>query len=1090
LFSRIARLSLLRLASLFGSLLVALALIAIGLVLFPPVEQLRRAAVVQLRSHFGLAGFDLGQLRLRLQRTGMLELDRIEVGAPAGYDLPLLSAAGVRLHYDLTQLHRKKLKIERLELVQPVLRVEQRQGKPNWQALLEQLGPPSSPGAREETATDAATDPAEASDLEIEVQGIAVEGLSAFVDQGRERVVFDSVSVQGQLHHGPAGTRGKLTLAVSPRGDRRASLALRTSAPEPVEAQLDTRLRLDLELSGLAPLAVETQIALDVTTRRLRARFDLPPPSIALRAAARYDAQTGGAQLNRLSLRFNERELVQLTGRVDQATSDSAHLAVDLRELALPLDVLAPYIRVFVPQLRCGGVVRVADLTVDGAVAELGQQLPAALRGRIAIDDVWAELRGSTAERADISLRGLSGSIRFGAGLSTARPLPPLALLKALPRDLDAATLEMAVATLPGARATLDLALGSVRAAGARLGGLKLAGVLATELDRLDPQSAAFRLQLSAPRIRYRDAALGRVRSSLRLEASGHAAPGPGDATLQRARLVIGRKVRFDARASLEQLGERSLRAHVALAPLQVSTLLAQLPPALRAQLPLRSAAGKLGFRLSVVGRKPRPGTPLLRLPLRIDSRLELSDGRFDQLTAPGEETVALRARGVQAELVLSGRPAALRLAAELHAERLAHVPAGLALRRLAVPVELEARPSGVQGEFGLSIGRVAQRAGGTSLRQNDLALEGRLHASVPLQRLITSGAADLGPAKVEVDGRIGSVRLRQLGLGAELDGVDASLRLTHQPSDASPLRWALDLGVAQLRERIAGLQASGSKLALKGELAGVAARLPEVAVDLDAVAGLTAIDASIARVQHASLVRDLEGVAFDMAVRLLPGGPLDLRSFQLRAPTYGMRLAATARLLEPWRDLARTGLPTFEASVDLGLDNPKAKESAKATVLTKEARAAGKLGLSLSLRNLNRQTAMLRGRFEADDFYLWFAGEPRPAAGDRASRRWRRSLLALRNLNAKVPLSQRLQLSTEPFSLTIPEPKHSIVQADTGGATYQLVRPFHQPPGESHTRRCVVDRPAARGKAGASTRWVAARACRWPLGVRPRLFR
>lgn len=126
-----------------SSLVLALAIAAIAtlacVLCFPPAELLRRAALPLARQELGLAQLDFGSLDFSLGRRGHLEIGDLYLGPPAGYALPLVTAKRISLRYDLRKLGSRHLRVELLELVDPVLRVERREGKPNWVALLETL---------------------------------------------------------------------------------------------------------------------------------------------------------------------------------------------------------------------------------------------------------------------------------------------------------------------------------------------------------------------------------------------------------------------------------------------------------------------------------------------------------------------------------------------------------------------------------------------------------------------------------------------------------------------------------------------------------------------------------------------------------------------------------------------------------------------------------------------------------------------------------------------------------------------------------------------------------------------------------------
>lgn len=400
--------------------LVAVLLLVLLLVLLPRIitgERLRGELVSALTERLGVP-IELGTLEYSL--FSGLELGPIRVGPPPGYTRDFFTAERLAIHYDLSGLPSRRVVVQELTLDQPVLVLETKEGRRNLDAILARLGDGASAAPAEPSPTEPAT-PARGgplSPITVVLEGLRIGPLTAhLVGEGPE-VQAGQLLLTAQGEVGPERLQLAADLSLlAPTAS--ANVVAKVPGPQgATEVELDFTERLQLQLAGATHdgLALEkVELSLEAALGLLRGRVAevvLPPEKLTLQsrfvvAPAEDQAQLEGLQaelggqpilaadgvvkgltavlIGQLG-ELPARALAAQIGLKEKRTVEDA--ALRLQTLSLPLDVLAPYARAFVPGLTVGGRIGVEALRVEGRIAALLAGTPPVFEGAVKFQQV------------------------------------------------------------------------------------------------------------------------------------------------------------------------------------------------------------------------------------------------------------------------------------------------------------------------------------------------------------------------------------------------------------------------------------------------------------------------------------------------------------------------------------------------------------------------------------------------------------------------------------------------------------------------------------------------------------------------------
>ncbi len=1065
-----------------GVVLLALVVGVVCFVLFPPADLLRRGALPLVRGALNHQRLHIGHLALRPLEG--LELKGLWLGAPAGYERPLLDVRRIVIRWDLSGILDQRIRVLQLQVERPLLRLEKRKGKLSWVAFLDNM-PKSEDKPPEE--------PGEPTKIQVLLDRVSIIGLGAAVDDGQRQIALDSLHVA--LHGLWSATKSDLHLALrlEPRTPGKHNLALAQQAAPVVAADLATTLDLDLRVQQVHAPRGSVDLSLAVGSRRLKAPWKLAPVKLGLAISATGDLPKEEARVQRMELTFNGDELLRLRGALTGLAS-SRDLDVLLTRLHLPLDRLAPYARAFVQGVDFGGTLEVKGLRAAGSLASLSKRLPR-LSGVVSAKKIWADVTTDPKKKPmkikDLDLRLHLASA--GPGEKTAathrqlRALLPA--LDALPSPGEEEGVKgkgkegqgQGQGQGPGQRLPVGLkgwiTLGSFTGFGARLGGLDLRLAAGARLDGFKPLDAAARVRLWVPRVSYRSRATGRVTTSLRtiLDASGDLRSG--EVSLDRLALAAAnRLVRLHASGQAKGWGKDELAANVRLAPVDLARLWAWLPAKLKAPMPTLKLRGKLGLNLRAAGRLPASGTPPLRTPVKVDARLSLNG------VAISDRKLKLGLVGLSGALEIKGRPTDLRLATRRLCLAAFNKPdQQLSVLGITLPLTARITPRGLTARVGLKTNQVEMKK--IRLATRGLHLKLNLRSALPVHRLILGRSGRLGKTRLELATGFDSFRMNapqnRIAVGKErtrihVDYAPGSDTVLDFATNISSFRhakqriavrgitmtfkdrsaglgavvlpkpklrlWGLDarhsltLGIKHLDYGALGLKVSNVALEQKGS--GKNFRLhKDGRVDLDHV--WAKIGLGVGSISYRGLIkRPLRNnrVELDLSATGLNPIPssFKLRRLKVSLPSRGLRLSGQGRAGRVF-PFSATNLPDFDVTVSAGVKNPRGGRG-KATFLWPNIHGSGSAGVSARLRRTARDRVRLGGRLRASAFNLWTEKKgPSP------------SRLHLADIDANVPVAQEVVLlGGRGWALPKLKPKKLI--SDRGASVlYDTMRPYRK---------------------------------------------
>lgn len=1042
---------------LIGRGLVVVAVVTVSLLVgvllvvrFAPADVLRRAALPIARQALHHDDLHLGRLRLQLGARGVIELRDLWLGPPRGFSRPLASIRRIVLRYDARRALQGEIAVEQLQVERPVVWVERRAGQRNWEAFIAGLA-----GKPEKKEPEPAGKPPQ---LTIDIERAAVIGLAAYVDDGPRKLDVDAIDLaaRGRYHVGENDGAIELATDLRPRAKRRGNLSIALRDPEPVEAELASRLELRVGLRGITPLRGHVQLAVDVRSKRLESRWPIEPIDLGLRLDAGVDQTADEAVLRKLTLRLGEQQLLAAHAAVTSALHDP-HLDMNVERVFLPLDTLAGYARAFVSGLAAGGQIEVKNLQLVGPLGHPESVRPA-VRGEIVLTDVSAQMkqqrRGHRA-RTLFSARGLSGRLLLRAPQPDEQRPPPLPrlMLRELPvppSDPHSATVVSDASVLLLGR----LQLGRAVASGARIERLDLRVAAGANLGGLAPTGFASRLSLAIGRATYRHPELGLVRSGLHTKLAAFGDLTRGDITVAELELAAADTLRAALEAKVERFGKGDIAAELHVEPIRIARAVRRLPAGLRRKLPLHKARGRIGLDAEISGRIPRRiGSPL-RLPLRLAATLDLRrvGGRVDLAKTDGGEPIDVGLERASGKIKLGGRPDDLRISTALSAERVLYDALGLTLHDLRPELSLRVRPGGVQGRFAVGIARSVQREGVFRAENRQVHLKGTLKARLPLEGLIAGRPGRLGETRVQLRAKLASTQVQQAGtVQSAAKGVDLHATIRHRGHRGDPLEARIAGSLTSGRLADFGLGVRDARFSFDGELDdGLELALPAPILTLDEIAGIAHARGRAATVtldQAAGMKRRLRGVQLAFDARRRADGPLQLEQLVARVASHDAHVklwgtvAKPGPLIgDPQRELAR-GLPAFELHINGALGKPRGPKRALLPGLA----TRGKVGLTLSIAQLDRKKLSISGRIVAHRFHVWRKSGRRleeQQLDARATREYRQTI-HLANLNADIPFSQQLHMTIDPPRIKVPPPRRSIFRGTASLPTYRAMRLF-----------------------------------------------
>lgn len=388
-------------------------------------ERLRSEAVTALTE---LLGAPVQIERLDYHPLSGVELTKVVVGPPEGFAEDVLSVERVRVHYGLDEILARRLTVTEVELHSPVLTIETKNGRRNFDAILSSLA--GDPQPEEEPTESKEKGPLLPVDVELE--RLSVGPVTLRLTGEGPNLELGGVSLRLAGEAGRERLDLELNVAIEP-GETDNLRLVSTSAGHPVSLESRVPLALAVTVKGRTDRGLaleEVGVSLE-SNARLDATWGsraLPKTSVALDLSAMVSPKEDTARIEGLGVRLDDVELLQLEGSVDglyAAARDLAgppltaslaravglvdrdrpgRLELELSRLDLPLERLVPWAKLVRPDLSASGRVTLAPLKIAGTAAELSAGRPSTFELELAFEEITAALT----EEA-VSLGRLSG---------------------------------------------------------------------------------------------------------------------------------------------------------------------------------------------------------------------------------------------------------------------------------------------------------------------------------------------------------------------------------------------------------------------------------------------------------------------------------------------------------------------------------------------------------------------------------------------------------------------------------------------------------------------------------------------------------
>jgi hypothetical protein len=965
-------------------------------------ERIRTEAVSALTATLGVP-VEIG--KFEYDPTSQIEITDLVIGPPQGFKENILRIDRAVVRYELSGILDRRVAITEVSLNAPVIVLETQRGRTNIDALLANLASDAAPVEQAEPSEGGPLLPIDIDLGALEIAPITVvlagEGPNAKLEHAR-------LSIAGQA--GRERLDLKLHLAVD--ADEHDNMSARLDPSIGISAR--TTLALDVEVHSATAngLALEKATAKIEGESRVSATWDGGPiepavMSFAVESSVEPGADT--AKVERVELKLDGAPLVSAKaeldgiaalvaafagdavvktlgasiGLVDRKRSGSANLSVE--RVSLPLDHLAKWVKLFVPDLELAGNIHVAKLDVSGTAREVAAGTPSKMELEATLDGVNVRMPS-----AELAVRALQGKITGGKkeqryGIDGALQIEQIAQAKNV---LGPASVELALAVdrllYPQTRKTdarVHVALATAVAPPARVkkidATVELAGIDPLSVERgLDPIKVRASVDAGSVRVKTAtnaidvggvkvtvEAALDRLLDAARQPIAAQVAvavarASTGKQKVERARLKLDAEVK-DPRAGWS----------AADAKIELAIGAAHAHP-----VHVKDAKVKLGLVAEDIRARPAPGFPggaPPMLPQRVGVKLSVTSPALS-LT---DRDLGDLATPVSLETSLNLDPAAATLAIEKLSVDVQDILTVLLKGRAN---RLYSDSPWVDAELGVGPVRLDKLAAkiprGLLKEIPDLTAEGSLTASVKATGTIPDRFEETALVRQPISGRVriafdgvGVASKRKSILLQQLDGtVIADVR-------DGKVETHTELDAARIVQGRPPLQNEIQKLSVRNQV-----RLQE---DVWTVA--SHIRAESVRSAYGG-EGAVQGASIDLDVNYPQRGDLELARFDVHAPGNGIELATRGRLRRGAFGVFRPDL-----SVDARLDLDRLRH-----LLPQLSGGRGKAAFVLSVASKVDRIVEVEGRFETDRF-SWEVPK----------------VLTVLNASGRIPISQRLLL-------------------------------------------------------------------------------
>jgi hypothetical protein len=329
----------------FGVLFGLLLLAWLALVVFFPDEKIKNILVSKLQQGLGVT-VQAGELDLEI--LSGLSLNKVSIGAPRGFDEPIISIDRLIVDYSLADILSDKLVVHQVLVERPRIVFRQRAGKSNLQALFEGLNSKDNSPKQKSEKQD--SDSEFVLDLKrLEVKDAHFVMQTPFVQAAVEGL---DVSIEGQIGSSASTKLAAKCLLELPESAN-LSVSLKSEDGQQLPLELAVGFELEAFLSGFSKVSGKGVVEVFLKKSPLA-----ESQKLRLQFAGQADASMNLARLEDLSLQLDQHEVLRAVGRVDQVAE------ILIEKFSVPTELSTEIVTRLVPDLKYSGSIEMKNANV------------------------------------------------------------------------------------------------------------------------------------------------------------------------------------------------------------------------------------------------------------------------------------------------------------------------------------------------------------------------------------------------------------------------------------------------------------------------------------------------------------------------------------------------------------------------------------------------------------------------------------------------------------------------------------------------------------------------------------------------------
>jgi hypothetical protein len=297
-----------------------------------------------------------------------------------------------------------------------------------------------------------------------------------------------------------------------------------------------------------------------------------------------------------------------------------------------------------------------------------------------------------------------------------------------------------------------------------------------------------------------------------------------------------------------------------------------------------------------------------------------------------------------------------------------------------------------------------------------------------------------VGLANAQINYGWNKLQLVQPGNSIALGSFQGGLHCLYNPQHDPAIQVDLETRLASLQHAQQGAALKDLLLKLQTKISGPRLRLPLGPADLQLTSVGTKLQLGLGQFNMQKvLMQPLRNTSLTLAAALSPDGQVELQNLALRLPTHGASVDVAVKVPNAL-NFDPQSIPPFDITLRANIDRPTTTDPNKAHPLQPGLKIAGKAGIDLRVRRISKNRVQLDGRLLSRAFNVWTRGTAIEPQRDGGQIR-KVSMIAVRDMNADIPISQQVILNLPRWSL--PEPQHSIFDSQSASVLYSSLEPY-----------------------------------------------